>query len=239
LRQKKSWKKSKELNMNDKEVENAINSLGVERLSHEIYKLYFTCQYELYKYEEAREIAKKIRGKDVCEDLNLHLHLLLESKTNTIITFTHIFLEAIIYDFCAVNFSDTYTKNYIDKLNFLSKWVVIPRLVTGNNFPTDSKAFQLLKKLNKYRNELVHLKTEKNTKESFLREVDKSIYGIGPYECYECMAEALLELRKIGEHKSEIFKWVFIKQIINKEYKSDRLEHLKIIRKNMEINIDG
>ena len=43
--------------------------------------------------------------------------------------FSHLFLEATIYDYGAANLSDSYMKKYVEKLNFLSQWVVIPQLV--------------------------------------------------------------------------------------------------------------
>ena len=68
-------------------------------------------------------------------------------------------LEAFIYDCAARNFSDTYVKRYLDKLGLKAKWVVISRLVTGKDFPTNSKAFQNLQRLIGERNRLVHYKS--------------------------------------------------------------------------------
>ena len=52
-------------------------------------------------------------------------------QRDTTVVFLHLFLKAVIYDYGAINTSDSYMKKYIDKLEFLSKWVVIPKLVTG------------------------------------------------------------------------------------------------------------
>lgn len=65
------------------------------------------------------------------------------------VTFGAMCLEAFIYDYAAHNFSDTYVKRYLDKLDLVSKWVVIPKVVIGKDFPRESKAFENLKVLEK------------------------------------------------------------------------------------------
>lgn len=64
-------------------------------------------------------------------------------------------LESFIYDYAAHNFTDSFSKKYLDKLDLLSKWVVIPRLVINKEFPTNSQAFQYLNALIKERNSLI------------------------------------------------------------------------------------
>ncbi|HSH52336.1 MAG TPA: hypothetical protein VK982_11495 [Bacteroidales bacterium] len=78
----------------------------------------------------------------------------------TAIVFTFIFLEALIYDYCATFTSDNFVKKYIDKLDFISKWVLIPKFVSGSQFPTDSQSFEYLQRLKKERNDLMHFKNE-------------------------------------------------------------------------------
>ncbi|MBN1618897.1 hypothetical protein JW887_06190 [Candidatus Dojkabacteria bacterium] len=213
----------------------SIESMGLQRNSFMLFQIYATCESSLVEYCKALESALQNNISD--EELGDYL-VFQASKKNIIIIFAHIFLEALIYDFCAINFSDSYTRNYIDKLNFLSKWVVIPRLVTGEDFSTDSQAFQLLTKVNTYRNQLVHLKTKKINNEKLEKECQNINLDLCVSECFECMGEALLELKKIGEDKSEMFKMGMIKKIINRDYRSIWDRHIKNVRKIMGINID-
>lgn len=213
----------------------SIESMGLQRNSFMLFQIYQTCQITLVDYCQAFESALKNNVSG--EELGSYL-VFQASQKNIIVIFTHIFLEALIYDFCAINFSDSYTKKYIDKLNFLSKWVVIPRLVTGEDFSNDSQAFQLLNKINTYRNQIVHLKTRKISKEEFEKESKSLNLDFCVSECFECMGEALSELKKIGEHKSDMFKKGMIEKIINKDYKNIWDEHIINVRKIMGINID-
>ncbi len=68
-------------------------------------------------------------------------------------------LEAFIYDYAATNFSDTYVKKYIDKLDLVSKWVVVPKLVLGKEFPRSSRSFSFIRSIKRERDKLVHSKS--------------------------------------------------------------------------------
>ena len=75
------------------------------------------------------------------------------------IIFSAIAIEAHIYDYAARHFSDSFVKDYLDKLDPVSKWVIIPRLVTGKELPRKHKWFNLLKNLIKERNSIIHSKS--------------------------------------------------------------------------------
>lgn len=68
-------------------------------------------------------------------------------------------LEAFIYDYAATSFTDTYTHKYLDKLDLVAKWVVIPKLVLGIEFPRDTQPFEHLRAIKKERDKLVHSKS--------------------------------------------------------------------------------
>ena len=137
-----------------------------------------------------------------------------------IIVFSHLFMEAVIYDYGATNTSDSFMKKYADKLDFIAKWVIIPRLVTGTSFSTDSQAFELMNKLKKARNDLIHFKTSKTQSNiDFLKEAESFFEGgIAVEECFDCMSESLKELYKLGAQKWLLFEWAFIKQLMEKSY---------------------
>jgi hypothetical protein len=76
-----------------------------------------------------------------------------------VIVFSAIAIEAYIFDYAARNLSDAYVQNYLDKLDPLSKWVVIPQLVTGKELPRGQRWFELTKRLIQQRNSIIHYKS--------------------------------------------------------------------------------
>lgn len=80
---------------------------------------------------------------------------------STIITvFSALCLESLINDYGIIKTSSSYFKNYLDKLDTVSKWVIIPKVIMGKSISTDGDAFQLLKDLYSKRNRLVHPKSK-------------------------------------------------------------------------------
>lgn len=75
------------------------------------------------------------------------------------IVFSALSLEAQIYDFAARYFGDSYAAQHLDKLDLVSKWLVVPRLVTGKEIKKDGAAFGHLRELVRIRNSLVHYKS--------------------------------------------------------------------------------
>jgi len=78
-----------------------------------------------------------------------------------VVIFCAIALEAYINYYGISHLSKTYFEKYLDKLNLLSKWIVIPRIITGTQLDTGSKALQELSWLITLRNKLVHYKSRK------------------------------------------------------------------------------
>ena len=70
-------------------------------------------------------------------------------------------LEAYINHYAISNLSKNYWKTYLDKLDLFSKWVVIPRIISGTQLDAGSKALQELSWLITLRNKLVHYKSRK------------------------------------------------------------------------------
>jgi len=77
-----------------------------------------------------------------------------------IIVFAAMALEAYIYDYAARNLSDKYAKDHLDRLDTPSKWLIIPKLITGKEIEENSKAMELLKALVRARNEITHYKSQ-------------------------------------------------------------------------------
>jgi len=90
--------------------------------------------------------------------VNEHVEFLLQSKRYAIIAiiFSAFTLEAYINNYAARKGLEKHLKG----LGFVNKWVEIPKLATGKEFPKDSKCFSFLEELKKSRNELVHSKSK-------------------------------------------------------------------------------
>jgi len=72
---------------------------------------------------------------------------------------TAFFLEGFIYDYAARNLGDEFSKKYVDKIDVISKWVLIPKLISGSAIDRSRKSFEMLKKVITLRNNIVHFKS--------------------------------------------------------------------------------
>ena len=101
-----------------------------------------------------KELSDKYDLKKLTADLfNLRMF------SSIVIVNSAMCLEALINDYCILGKSSSYFKNYIDRLDTTTKWLVIPKLITNKEISTDSQAFELIKKLFALRNNLVHPKS--------------------------------------------------------------------------------
>ncbi len=167
--------------------------------------------YENFQKSKAELQRIKRRGftKKAADEYDNVTAELRHHSASTVV-FAALFLEAFIYDYAAAYFSDTYTNNYLNKLSLVSKWVVIPKLVTGNNFPTEGQAFEHLVKLQKARNDLVHYKSGPlpDNIEEFERVFEKMEKEdeANVVNAYQTVKEVLTELRKL-EGGGEWYIW--------------------------------
>jgi hypothetical protein len=74
------------------------------------------------------------------------------------IVFCAMSAEAEIFAYASRNLSASFAKTYLDKLDVISKWVLIPKLVAGKEIAKSTKAFQIFKEMIKQRNAYVHAK---------------------------------------------------------------------------------
>jgi hypothetical protein len=77
------------------------------------------------------------------------------------VTFSAMALESYINLYGAENLGSAYFGKYLDKLDLRSKWVIVPRMVTGKELDTTSQGFSLFSNLVALRNRLVHDKPRK------------------------------------------------------------------------------
>ncbi len=114
------------------------------------------CEVTLRKAEAAIRIDP---SNSVRLDEYAIAHNQLLREACVAIVFAAAALEAYIYDYGARRKSATFMKKYVDKLDIVAKWVIVPQLVARKRFPTDRQGFQLLVALASARNELVHFKS--------------------------------------------------------------------------------
>lgn len=89
-----------------------------------------------------------------------------EAITQTIV-FTALAVESYIYDYGARNLGDRIMSENLDKLDVLSKWIIIPRMVTGKSLDKSKRSYMNLKKLVKARNRIIHNKSSEINMEMF------------------------------------------------------------------------
>jgi hypothetical protein len=106
--------------------------------------------------------------------------------------FTAMFLEAYIYDYGVRKSSATYIKNYIDKLNPPAKWIIITKLFNKTGIDSSANAFENIKKLFRYRNNLAHSKSEEFKGLENIKNMVPHI--LKPLECIDLIISVMNEL---------------------------------------------
>jgi len=85
---------------------------------------------------------------------------LIELASMVSVVFSALALEAFINHYASQRLSKSYFENYLDKLDLVSKWLVIPRLIHGSQLESGSRAMNSLRWLVSLRNSLVHYKSK-------------------------------------------------------------------------------
>jgi len=121
-------------------------------------------------------------------------------------------LESYINCYGIINSSKSYFENYLDKLDLKSKWIIIPKIVTGKKIKTDSIVFGKMIELIKLRNRLVHDK-QKIKKITEIKDSDWLTEG-DARKAIETVKELIIEFNKID--KSIDIGW--ISETLNNHY---------------------
>ena len=88
------------------------------------------------------------------------------------VCFSAMALESFIYDYAARLLGDGYVSKYLDKLDAVSKWLVIPRLITGKELSPGGRSMELLRELVRQRNQMIHAKSRPYTPEAAMAYLD-------------------------------------------------------------------
>jgi hypothetical protein len=143
----------------------------------------------------------------------------LRKDTIKVIVFLTTFLESYINDLGGIVLGDTFVKEHLDKLSLISKWIVIPRLITNEEIDKSKSYYQGLKELVQWRNNLIHHKT-RNAITFFKSPDTKNLEKLKPiYElfdvskCFNMIKELFDELNRIDPQGSHTLR---IKRVINR-----------------------
>ena len=130
-----------------------------------------------------------------------HAEIVDKMKLNEFIavTFAAMFLECIIWDYAAVNTSQNFTETYLEKINLLGKWQVIPKLVNNDKkIDIGQKAIALLKILVNERNNIIHSKSQA-VPDTYaeIKQIEKKGSEITIPETVECVRGCIEGLKKV------------------------------------------
>lgn len=120
--------------------------------------------------------------------------------------FTAMFLEAYIFDYGARKSSALYIKNYVDKLDPPSKWLIVTKLFNSEGIDSSSQCFEQIKKLFKIRNSLVHNKSKEINGFGSLMKIKPA--ALKPIECLDLLILVMGEIFQIDpdEKYAQIIK---------------------------------
>ena len=169
------------------------------------YETYFLIAQDAYRK------AKKLDRELLAIQKSNPDAVLVAEKNDTIerfaivvILFCALAAEAFINDYGIESFSKNYFIRYLDKLDLISKWIIIPRMVTGEELDPGSKVIQDLSWLTGLRNRLVHSKSRKIP----IDKIEKSdfFWMEDAERSLETIKNLIVELRKID--KNIHFEWM-------------------------------
>jgi hypothetical protein len=125
-------------------------------------------------------------------------------------------LESLINDYCAIKKSSNYFKKYIEKLDTVSKWIIVPKIITNKEIPTDSQAIELLRGLFQLRNSMVHPKSKEYdslTEDNSLKDEYSDLISKKVPLSFRAIKEITFELYKLDPSFKylEDYKWLWDK----------------------------
>ena len=141
--------------------------------------------------KEHDEFVSSLKEKEVSDyDVDI-----LASKNDEIgqlaiivVVFSALTLEAYINHYGITRLSKNYFSNYLDKLDLVAKWIIIPKVVIGKQLDPGSMAMKDLNWLVTRRNKLVHYKSKK---------VDVKNIQSSDFLWYEDAARAVQAIKRI------------------------------------------
>lgn len=137
---------------------------GMQEFYDKIAKEYYD------KYKEVNESYSRLTNDNKSWDILSHKQeendeyflLYREKQKDCIISiiFEAFAVESLINWYGVKGLGAKQYKSHYEKLSIIDKYVIVPRVVTGKEFPKHKQAFKKLKELNSTRNNLVHSKAQ-------------------------------------------------------------------------------
>jgi len=174
----------------------SVDELEIELNNHLTFFAIAIRHYrQIEKLVKQRDKFKVKTDEDVDYSAGLNASIQRDAMVTTI--FCALTLEAFINSYGISNFSKSYFDNHLDKLNPVSKWLIIPKLVTGRQIRTDGQGYELLIGVFKLRDKLVHYKSRKK-KVSELTEEEDWVTEKHAQHSIEAVSIVLQELKSIS-----------------------------------------
>jgi hypothetical protein len=127
------------------------------------HQTFYSIAYRHYRYAEQLVTERDRRAIKNDEDVDFvcKKNAAIQRSAMVAVIFSALTLEAFINHYGIGKFSRSFFDNHLDKLNPVSKWLILPRLVVGQQLSTDSKSYEYLRGLFKLRDKLVHYKVRR------------------------------------------------------------------------------
>lgn len=103
-----------------------------------------------------------------------------------VIVFSVMMIKSYVYDYAARHLRDSYVKKHLDRLDTLSQWIKIPKLITEKELSQPQLWASPLEKIIKLRNKITHHKTQDVSIENYQKSLTSSyeVKEIAPYFRY-------------------------------------------------------
>ena len=134
---------------------------GFAEMSRDNYKQAVLVENELLKLKLERAKLKDMDLAVFDHEKYLPLQKQQDHHSVIVIVFSALAIEGYINYYAIKNLPDSYFEKHIEKIDTLSKWILLPKIIAGSEFPRESKAYSLLQQLIRDRNYLVHNKTSR------------------------------------------------------------------------------
>lgn len=137
------------------------------------------------------------------------------------IVFSAMTLESLINDYSSIKLGQAFFEKHVDKLNTISKFVVVLQMRSKNIFPKNGQAYECLDYLFKIRNKLVHPKSKpmpfKNGEINWemLEKMEESYLNDWRTTVDKCYSAILLCAETLHEINSEEDLFITFKSIVS------------------------